>query len=216
MNKFKKFLINIIPVKKWRHAIRYWERTVKYECLSPAFNVFFDNDNFKIDKDIITVCGIKFINTNNKLGTIEGLGECFGRKDYEFGGINNYIFIDLGTNIGDSALYAATSKNCQKIYSYEPFPNQRSIAEKNFKLNPELSQKIELYNYGWGNKNEDLEIFSNNDLSLSRGNSVKNQEKNIADSNSQKIIVKIKNSSEELKRILSITPPNRKLYLKWI
>jgi len=56
--------------------------------------------------------------------------------------------IDIGANIGDSAIYFAL-KGAKHVYAFEPYPYSYSIAKKNIKLN-HLENKITLLNEGCG------------------------------------------------------------------
>lgn len=69
------------------------------------------------------------------------------------------IVLDLGMNIGDTALFFAANKNVEKVYSYEPFGDIYQQALDNFALNkPEISQKILPYNFAVSDKREDIEV----------------------------------------------------------
>jgi len=69
---------------------------------------------------------------------------------------SNYVAIDIGANVADSALYFATIKNIVKIYAFEPFKSIFNRGLENLKLNPSLSNKIEYNNFAISNKNEEL------------------------------------------------------------
>ena len=66
-------------------------------------------------------------------------------------------FIDIGTNIGDTAIYFAMNPNITRIYSYEPIPNTYLEARKNIKKS-RFNHKIHLFNYGLGNKYDSIHI----------------------------------------------------------
>lgn len=86
------------------------------------------------------------------------INECIIGKGYELGLTNDdYCVIDIGANIGDTALYYASLENVSKVYSYEPFLLTYNKAVKNIALNPDLSGKIQLFNFGVSNEN--LELF---------------------------------------------------------
>jgi len=86
------------------------------------------------------------------------IAECIIGKGYELGLTNDdYCVIDIGANIGDTALYYASLKNVSKVYAYEPFLSTYNKAIKNIALNPDLSDKIQLFNFGVSNEN--LELF---------------------------------------------------------
>lgn len=55
--------------------------------------------------------------------------------------------IDLGTNIGDTAIYFAMSDKVKKVYAYEPIPQTYRVAKENIAKAPEeISKKIILLN----------------------------------------------------------------------
>ncbi len=108
-----------------------------------------------VKKDnILEIDGIKFSSW-----TAWGLSEIFGRKDYEFGGLKDCIFIDVGANTADSTLYVASLNCIAYVYAYEPFKATYEVAKKNISLNPELESKIHLLNYGWSNETSLLEAI---------------------------------------------------------
>lgn len=151
----------------------------------------------------IEVSGIKFCKFEN----LSGHMEIFSRRDYEFGGISDAIFIDVGANIGDSTLYCAASENISKVYAYEPFFHTYQIAEKNIKLNPDLAQKIELFNFGWSDNNETISVPVCDDINCSAVNTIKATfaEQIVRERNSLAMI-EIRKSSEVLKEIIEKHP----------
>ena len=52
--------------------------------------------------------------------------------------------LDLGTNIGDTAIYFAMNHNVKKVMGYEANPKTQSIADRDLENNP-FRPKIELY-----------------------------------------------------------------------
>ncbi len=84
------------------------------------------------------------------------LYEVFIQEDYKFLRINDMIVIDVGANIGDSAIYFALN-GAKKIIALEPHTYPFSFALRNVKEN-NLEGKIELLNVGYGH---DGEIFVN-------------------------------------------------------
>ena len=66
------------------------------------------------------------------------------------------IAVDIGANIGDSAIYFARNKNVKLVYAYEPFPILYKEAKKNISL--AKSKKIKLFNAGICSSNKDIMI----------------------------------------------------------
>ncbi|MCM1264589.1 MAG: FkbM family methyltransferase [Candidatus Gastranaerophilales bacterium] len=150
--------------------------------------------------DHIEFNGIKF----SKMVNLIGFFEIFSRMDYEFGGLNNCIFIDVGANIGDSALYAASKQNIQKVYAYEPFSRPYNMAETNISMNPELSEKIELYNYGWFSRNIKDNLPEIDDINASAVNTVvPDFAQAIKRECSEESKIELKKSSDILKEVLA-------------
>ncbi|MGL4452581.1 MAG: FkbM family methyltransferase [Sarcina sp.] len=82
----------------------------------------------------------------------------FDEYNYYFSPNNQYIVIDIGANVGDTALYFAKNKNVEKVIGFEPFYQTYQKALENIELNQELKEKITLNNYGLGDKNEFIEV----------------------------------------------------------
>ena len=61
---------------------------------------------------------------------------------YENLPIQNKIVVDIGANIGDSAVYFAL-KGARKVIALEPFPKSYKMGKKNTEAN-NISTKIEL------------------------------------------------------------------------
>ncbi len=88
--------------------------------------------------------------------------DVFINEDYKFLEVKDRVVIDLGANIGDSAIYFALN-GAKKIIALEPFYYTFSLASQNIKEN-HLEDKIELLNAGYGVDGEILvdEDFRNN------------------------------------------------------
>jgi len=71
---------------------------------------------------------------------------------------NQRVIIDIGANIGDSAIYFAL-KGAKKIIALEPFPKNFNSAKKNIELN-NLSDKIELQLAGCSSKTGEMIVNS--------------------------------------------------------
>ena len=70
--------------------------------------------------------------------------------------LKDKIIVDIGGNIGDTALQFA--KQGAEVYSFEPVPPIYDIALKNIDLNPDLKDKIHFYNYAISNKKGEIDI----------------------------------------------------------
>lgn len=83
--------------------------------------------------------------------------------EYHFDIDDEYVMFDIGLNLGITSLHKARDKNCVKIYGYEPFTPTFKQAQDNMNLNPQLSQKISIFNYGLGDTDKELDINYNPD-----------------------------------------------------
>ena len=205
--KIKKVLIKIIPVKKIRKKLRDDMKAKEGDIsLLPKGlkNLLASKENnFTHTKDEITIDGVKF----KTGGGAYGIAEIFGRKDYEFASPKKeYIFIDVGANIGDSALYAASRKNISKVYAFEPFPQTFKIAEKNIELNPDLKKKIDLFNYGWSDEDKTSRTQG---VARTTDSAVNTTEKFFTEKNTvartEEFEIILKKSSSTLRKILEST-----------
>lgn len=79
-------------------------------------------------------------------------------KVYDFSITDPFIMIDIGVNYGVTSLHFALNDNIKHIYGFEPFPLTYEMAENNLKLNPELSKKIDFYNFGLGDCDKKFKI----------------------------------------------------------
>jgi FkbM family methyltransferase len=67
--------------------------------------------------------------------------------------------LDLGANIGDTAIYFAMNPNVKSVYSYEPIPKAYKEAKENIaKASEELSSKIFLFNAAITGKETQIRI----------------------------------------------------------
>lgn len=78
--------------------------------------------------------GCKFITTGDDLGSAIGvLAEVFARGEYDWLDVKDRVVIDIGGNIGDTALYFA-SRDAVHVYAYEPFGRIHRAAVRNLNL----------------------------------------------------------------------------------
>lgn len=213
--KLELFLTKLVPYKRWRrilrNGIRELNRTTVYDRLFGDLNkMFSEENNVKLADNILEVNGIKFKTIQNSYG----IAESFGRGDYEFGGLAHCVFVDIGANIGDSSLYAASRENVDFVYAFEPFPNTYKYLEENVRLNERLADKIFLFNYALGKENKAMELYSSDDINASAVNSIApffiDEHKISRDKLTQ---ITVKNSSEVLKDIIQ-KYPDKNIVLK--
>ena len=111
---------------------------------------------------------IKFHYDDGKqaINTIDLIVETFIEEQYKNLNVKDKNVIDVGANIGDSAIYFAL-KGATHVYAFEPYPYSYNLAKENIKLNG-LKDIITLINEGCG-KNGAIRIgrvknYGNNDL----------------------------------------------------
>jgi len=101
---------------------------------------------------------------HNRIGVIN---ENFIEEQYKWLDVKDKDVVDVGANIGDSAIYFAL-RGAKHVYAFEPYPYSYNIAKKNIKLN-HLEDKITLLNEGCGKSGfviikEDYKNVSGTDL----------------------------------------------------
>ena len=126
-----------------------------------AWQQFFDSTQIP-NKDEIGEF-IEFEYENHKCifyGVIEAgkmingsIDEIFFTEVYKFLRPDKSVIIDIGANIGDSAIYFYL-KNAERVITLEPFPFSHKFAAINFTAN-KMSDKIQLLNAGYG---KDIEV----------------------------------------------------------
>jgi len=90
-----------------------------------------------------------YYDTNKQLSNSIGIiNENFIEGQYKWLDVEGKDVVDIGANIGDTAIYFAL-KGAKRVYSFEPYPYSYNIAKKNIKLN-HLEDRITLLNEGCG------------------------------------------------------------------
>ncbi|MEM0201223.1 MAG: FkbM family methyltransferase [Candidatus Micrarchaeaceae archaeon] len=85
--------------------------------------------------------------------------EQFIEEQYKCLNIKNKIVIDIGANVGDTAIYFALM-GAKHVYSFEPYPYSYRLGVKNIKLN-NLDNKITFFNIGLGKNSKKINIYKN-------------------------------------------------------
>lgn len=165
-------------IKKYKHKNIIYNN-MNYLCKTTQ-NII-DTNNF--DKNYLRNKTINYIKTDNCIGHSIKNGIyweewmfAYIKKNY----VENTNIVDLGGNIGTTTLLMSEvlSNKC-KIYTFEPIYSD--ILLKNI-LDNNLSDKIDLYPYGAGNKFETLNI-TNQDLSIVQNFGALSLREHIADNN---------------------------------
>jgi len=196
--KITKMLVNLlccfIPSKKKRKEIKRKligtksrrKRLLAHGC--------------KIVNEIVTTPeGIKIDISNMPHEAMGITKEVFLNKSYAVNFSDDAVLIDIGLNRGIASLFFATYPNIKKIYSFEPFKPTFELARKNIELNPQLSEKINAFNFGLGKADITLKLpyMANATGGMSTTYDVCKGDKNI-----KKETVVIKDAAKEMTSIL--------------
>lgn len=120
----------------------------KYEEFTSFMNLWASNEK------TITFKEVHFYNSPELITLSESF---FNEGNSPFlEDINNKLIIDIGGNIGDTALMFA--KEGAEVYAYEPVPPIYDLALKNIDLNPDLKGNIHFFNKAIFNKKGKIKI----------------------------------------------------------
>lgn len=136
--------------------------------------------------------------------------EVFLDQDYLFVAKGEWEVIDIGTNIGASALFFSQLPYVKAVHTFEPFAPTYELAELNFALNPLLNDKIKLNKVGLGLTNQTLAVDYDPEwkASMSLNGSLKKGTQGAT----QRVDIEVKNTSECLQPILNNT--SAKFFMK--
>ena len=126
----------------------------KFNNSLTCINDGLKNFDFFEENDKLLFCpkgnlNIKFILINHD--NINAAREIFVEQSYNFILNDDYIVVDIGANVGVSALFFAENPRVKKIVCYEPFPETAEIFKDNIMSNPRYSHKIVLNVSGLSN-----------------------------------------------------------------
>lgn len=105
----------------------------------------YEKNDLKIDKIIIN----GGLNNGDIVNT-------FFKKDYAKISVKNKTVLDIGANIGDTALFYVLN-GAKKVIGIEPFPKNFNYAQKNINKN-KLNEFIEIIQAGCSSKNKIIKI----------------------------------------------------------
>jgi FkbM family methyltransferase len=95
--------------------------------------------------------------------------EVFYRGVYNLSVDQHFSVIDVGMNTGTTALFHAVNPWCTHVSGFELFTPTAHRAKQNLALNPEIAEKITMYEYGLGAEDQSLELEYFPDLKGSVG-----------------------------------------------
>lgn len=113
------------------------KKIIKFKFKSKPVHLFYDSDK----------------QLSNTIGMVR---EQFLEEQYKWLNVKGKDVIDIGANIGDSAIYFALN-GAKHVYAFEPYPYSYKIASNNIKLN-KLNKRITLLNEGCSDKEGGINI----------------------------------------------------------
>lgn len=118
------------------------------------------------DVEFLNIGGVKYINTYNQKFLKEHpfkynicIGEYFTDDDWDMVNYKNRTIIDIGGNVGDTALYFANKGG--NVIAFEPVKHLYDLALENLSLNSSLKKNIKFFNKAVGGKRGVINIHSN-------------------------------------------------------
>jgi FkbM family methyltransferase len=157
-------LLNIFT-KKYpiKAKLRMGQSVILPDRMATYFLTIFQEQNkltYDIGQDVVTMnlgqnSGSGPINLRFEGAVSNGdILATFVEHEYDSIPVRGNVIIDIGANIGDTALYFAL-KGASRVIAIEPFPGNHRLAEKNIKNN-NFSEKIDLILAGCSGKGGEL------------------------------------------------------------
>lgn len=144
-------------IKNKQQYIDFWKnkdiRILITKNFIPSIIINQDNISFVYKDEKVN---FKFQDNKNLINTLDLIIAQFYTEEYKWLDVSKKEVVDIGANIGDTAIYFSLS-NAKKIHSYEPYPYSYNLAKKNIEIN-KMQKKIILNNAGVGEKNSQIII----------------------------------------------------------
>jgi FkbM family methyltransferase len=87
------------------------------------------------------------------------LFETFVKEEYKDLNVSGKWVVDIGANIGDSAIYFSKVGNAKRVIALEPYPYSYDLAQKNVKIND--TRNVTLLNAGLGGRKTEILLDPN-------------------------------------------------------
>lgn len=202
----------------------------KFSTRSPInkLNKILDNSKFSryvkvvrdnnLDKDseelILEVEDVKLFARNPI--EIALINNIYIKKVYGYFFTNPTIVMDIGANIGYSAIWFAKENLVEKVFAYEPVLPTFLQAKRNIDLNPTINNKIIINNFGLSNNYEKMEIsFSKEHHTISSTILPKEKNKQKGKPRKPNVTVELRDIKKEIIQIIDYKIKNNcKLLLK--
>ena len=168
---FKNYVQVIYNTIKKKYPIRAVLRNGESLLLQNRIEVYTTSLGLRkyctLDNDLVVLSTNGLTNSVKFHDAISNGDVCgvFLKEEYNFLPVSGKIVVDVGANIGDSAIYFA-NKGASSIIALEPFPKNYETAKKNIELN-QFSNKIKLYMAGCSSKKGELVVDAKNASSQS-------------------------------------------------
>ncbi len=148
------------PIGSGGQPVRLWESEVyaqNYDqiCLLERCGV-----EFRAGRDGLVAKADDIVLDVENAEDLQVIAEVFLAKEYNVLPPGRCIAIDIGMNVGVASLALAKNPQVEVVFAYEPFAAPFRRAALNFERNPQLSAKIQPFNVGLADRDEDLDVFS--------------------------------------------------------
>ena len=105
---------------------------------------------------VVRINGMEFnVNSWEELKILDEI-YCKGVYNVQLQG--DFTVIDVGMNVALTSLFFASKENVNCVYSYEPFTETFNLGLRNIRSNPEVAAKIHAFNYGLGERTEEIMV----------------------------------------------------------
>lgn len=122
---------------------------LKKRNLPPSFSLVKKGNKF-----LATRSGLKFLVDHEYEADV--LNQIFDNGEYKSLDLKGKVVLDIGANIGDTAIYFSKISKAKKVISLEPYPNLYKIAKNNLKINN--IKNVNLLNKAAGGKSTRIKI----------------------------------------------------------
>jgi len=133
------------------------KNTINNEKFNKYIKLIEDENKNNPEEIIVDVDNIK-LSVRNPID-LALIRNIFIKKVYSYFFTNPTVVMDIGANIGYSAIWFAKEKLVDRVYAYEPVLPTFNQAKRSLELNPEIIEKIILNNYGLSDENDNLKIL---------------------------------------------------------
>lgn len=136
---YKNYFNVIISILRKKYPIKAILRDGKQITLNNYYEAYLTSfglmDYCRIDKNVMTIFKKDLPEIKLHLGQNNGdVPGVFFDEVYRFLPVKGNVVVDIGANIGDSAIYFAM-RGAKKVITVEPFPKNYESAKKNIELN---------------------------------------------------------------------------------